>query len=209
MKLLSRDFNRGEKLLLLVLGLALVALAYYFIIDKPVRTDLASAQAEKEATETELSVLQARIARLEEMERELDSITSNPQASRMGSYNNSKEELAFLNDILGVTANYRVDFSSVSRNGDQIRRNFRLNFTVDSHEAAERLLKQIYASELRCLVNNITYSRTRTYYNEEDRVRYARDYYERVTVDATATFFETMVGGTADADLPASGAAAS
>lgn len=209
MKILSRDFNRGEKVLLLILALILVALAYYFVIDKPVREDLASAQAEKEATETELSALQGRIARLEEMERELESITSNPEVSRMGSYNNSKEELAFLNDILGVTDDYSVSFANVTRNGDQVRRNFNLRFTVDSHEAAEKLLKQIYASELRCLLNDINYSRTRTYYNEADRILYAREYYERVTVNATATFFETMVGGTPDAGLPSGGAAAS
>ena len=60
-----------------------------------------------------------------------------------------------------------------------------------------------------CLIGDINYSRTSTYYNTTDRLRYARDYYERVTVTATATFYETMVGGTADAGLPASEKAAS
>ena len=74
---------------------------------------------------------------------------------------------------------------------------------------AERLLKKIYSCDMRCLLNDINYSRTRTYYNSTDRLRYGRDYYERVNVNATATFYETMVGGTADAGLPASERAAS
>ena len=74
---------------------------------------------------------------------------------------------------------------------------------------AERLLKKIYSCDMRCLLNDINYSRSRTYYNSTDRLRYGRDYYERVNVNATATFYETMVGGTADAGLPESERAAS
>ena len=209
MKLLSRDFTRGEKILLLLLALVLLALVYYFVVDKPVRADIAEAQSEKQALETELTALQARIARMEKMEQELQSIRENPQVSRMGSYNNSKEELAFLNDILESTEDYTVTFSSVTRDGDQIRRNFSLKFTVANYQVMERILKRIYASELRCLINDVNYTRVRTYYNTADQLLYGREYREHVTVSATATFYETMVGGTADEGLPQSGRAAS
>ena len=209
MKLLSRDFTRGEKALLLLLALILVGLVYYFFVDQPVRSDLAGARAERDALQTELTALQGRISRLEEMEKELNTITGNPNVSRMGSYNNSKEELAFLNDILEGTEDYSVAFSSVTRDGDQIRRNFSLKFVVGNFAAAERIIKQVYSSPLRCLINDISYAKTRTYYNTSERLYHVRDYYERVTVSATATFFETMVGGTADAGLPTSGKAAS
>ena len=46
MKILSRDFTLKEKLLMLLLGLVLVGLAYYNFVDQPVRTSLASAEAE-------------------------------------------------------------------------------------------------------------------------------------------------------------------
>ena len=170
---------------------------------------MASARSEKEALQVELTALESKIARLEEMEAELKSITANPKVSRMGSYNNSKEELDFLNDILEGTDDYSVTFSNVTRDGDQIRRNFRLKFNVNNYSEAEKIIKMIYASELRCLINDINYSKTRTYYTAAERQYRIRDYYERVTVDATATFFETMVGGTADAGLPNSGRAAS
>ena len=209
MKRLSRDFTRGEKALLLILALVLVCLAYYFIVDRPVRTSLESAKAEKEALVTELTALQARIARMEKMQAELDALQANPSVSRMGSYNNSKAELDFLNELLDATDEYTVTFTGVTRDGDQVRRNFNLKYTVQDFATAERLLRKIYGCDMRCLIGDINYARTRTYYNTTDRLRYARDYYERVTVTATATFYETMVGGTVDAGLPASEKAAS
>ena len=209
MKILSRDFTRGEKALLLLLALVLVGMVYYFLVDRPVRNDLASAKAEKEAIQTELTALQLQIAKLEQMQAELESIQANPQVSRMGSYNNNREELAFLNDILDGTEDYTVTFSGVTRDGDQIRRNFSLRFTVSSYAAMERVIKQIYSSELRCLIDDINYSRTRVYYNTAERLNHGADYRDVVTVNATATFFETMVGGTPDAGLPQSGKAAS
>ena len=164
MKLLSRDFTRVEKILLVILALVLLAMVYYLAVDKPVRMDLQSAEAEKQAIRTELDALQARIARMEEMEAELNTIRGNPQVSRMGSYNNSKEELAFLNDILNGTEDYSVTFSNVTRDGDQIRRNFSLKFTASAYEDVERISRQIYASELRWLLNDISYSRRNTTY---------------------------------------------
>lgn len=202
MKRLSRDFTRGEKALLLLLALVLLGLTYYLVVDRPVRAALESARAEKEAIRTELATLQGRIARMEKMEQELNAIRANPGVSRMGSYNNSKAELDFLNELLDETDEYTVTFTGVTRDGDQVRRNFRLNFAVQDFTTAERLLKKVYGCEMRCLINDLNYSRTRTYYNSADRLRYARDYYERVNVDATATFYETMVGGTPDSGLP-------
>ena len=117
MKRLSRDFTRGEKALLLLLALILLGLAYYLVVDRPVRSALESARAEKEAIVTELTALQGRIARMEKMEQELKAIRANPGVSRMGSYNNSKAELDFLNELLDETDEYTVNFTVTADDG--------------------------------------------------------------------------------------------
>ena len=195
MKILSRDFTRTEKIILAILALVLVGLAYYQFVDKRVRESIEKANAEAEAIRVELTAVEAKIQRMEEMQAELDSI-------HMGSYNNSKEELAFLNDVLKSALQYSITFSNVTRDGDQIRRNFSLQFTTADYAAMERLINQLCNSKLRCLINDISYSVTRYNYSAEDRERYGVDWYERVNVNCTATFFETMVGGTEDAGLP-------
>ena len=203
MKILSRDFTRGEKIILVILALVLVGLAYYQFVDKAVRESIEKANAEAEAIQVELTGVNAKIKRMEEMQAELDSITSDPSASYMGSYNNSREELAFLNDVLGGALQYSISFSNVTRDGDQIRRNFSLQFTTSDYAGMERIMKQLCDAKLRCLINDISYSTTRYNYSAAEREKYGVDWYERINVNCTATFFETMVGGTEDAGLPA------
>ena len=202
MKILSRDFTRGEKIILVILALALVALAYYQFVDKMVRESIEKANAEAEAIRVEMTGVNAKIQRMEEMQAELEAIQSNPNASYMGSYNNSREELAFLNDVLKGADQYSISFSNVTRDGDQIRRNFSLQYTTSDYVSMERLMKQLCEGKMRCLINDISYSTTRYNYSAADRERYGVDYYERVNLNCTATFFETMVGGTEDAGLP-------
>ena len=202
MTILSRDFTRGEKIILVILAFVLVGLAYYQFVDKPVRESIEKANAEAEAIQVELTGVNAKIQRMEEMQAELDSIQSDPSASYMGSYNNSKEEIAFLNDVLSNALQYSISFSNVTRDGDQIRRNFSLQFTTADYAGMEKIMKQLCDGKLRCLINDISYNTTRYNYSAAEREKYGVDYYERVNVNCTATFFETMVGGTPDAGLP-------
>ena len=203
MKILSRDFTRAEKIILVILALVLVGLAYYQFVYKMVAESIEKAHAEAEAIRVEMTGVNAKIQRMEEMQAELESIQSNPNASYMGSYNNSKEELAFLNDVLRGALQYSINFSNVTRDGDQIRRNFSLQFTTEDYASMERIISRLCDGKLRCLINDISYSVSRYNYSAADRERYGVDWYERVNVNCTATFFETMVGGVEDAGLPA------
>ena len=198
MKVLSRDFTLKEKLLLLLLGLILVGLAYFQFVDRPVREALQIAHSEADALSIELSTVQAKLARKPRMRAELDDVTAGGTASEMGSYNNSKAEIAMLNDVLSEALQYSITFENVTRAGDQIRRNFTLQLTTDSYETMEHIISQINASHYRCLIGDLRCSATR----ENDVLE------GNITVSATATFFETMVGGTPDAGLPESKPAA-
>lgn len=194
MKVLSRDFTLKERLLLLFLGLVLVALAYYQFVDKPVRAALESARVESEQLTVELQGVQEKLDQMHRMRNELEDVTSGGAASEMGSYNNSKEEIASLNEILKDTLQYSITFANVTRSGDQIRRNFSLQFTVDNYEGVERLLAALAVNHHRCLIGEVRCNSSRNS-NIMDG---------NITVNATATFFETMVGGTPDAGLPES-----
>ena len=116
-------------------------------------------------------------------------------------------------DVLGGALQYNITFSNVTRDGDQLRRNFSLQFTTEDYASMERIISRLCDGKLRCLINDISYSVSRYNYSAADRERYGVDWYERVNVNVdwyervnvncTATFFETMVGGVEDAGLPA------
>ncbi|MCR5294052.1 MAG: hypothetical protein K6E30_02600, partial [Lachnospiraceae bacterium] len=184
MKVLSRDFTLKEKVLLLVLVLILLAMAYYLLVDQPIRTAMATAEAEKQSLEMELNGVTARAASLNRMRSELDSLGEGGTASRMPSYNNSEAELDLLNNVLMATTRYSVAFSNVTRNGDQIRRNFTLQFSAPDYKTMEEIISQLEESPYRCLLGDISCSLHEGDENAE------------VSVSATATFYETLVGGT-------------
>ena len=198
MKKLNREFTTREKLLILLLCLILVGLAYYQFVDQPVRTALNNAHAERDSLLTELTAVNAKLTVMRRMRDEMEDITAGGTVSEMKSYNNSKAEIALLNDILRGTPDYTISFADVTRDGDQIRRNFTLTFTADSYARIQRIVKQLSESPYRCLVGDLKIGVGRGGTMKEGPI----------SVNATATFFETMVGGTVDAGLPQSTAAA-
>ena len=199
MKKMNREFTTREKLLILLLCLILVGLAYYQFVDQPVRTALNNAHAERDSLLTELTTVNAKLAVMRRMRDEMEDITAGGTVSEMKSYNNSKPEIALLNDILRGTPDYTITFADVTRDNDQIRRNFSLTFVSDKYASIQRIVKQLSESPYRCLIGDLKISVTRGKTMAEGPIN----------VNATATFFETMVGGVVDAGLPATSAAAS
>ena len=193
MKIMSRDFTRNEKILIVILALILLGLAYYQFVDKTVRGSIVNAQSEASMLETELAAAQARLAAAQQVKNSMDELEASGQKSWMGSYNNSKAEVAFLNTILADTLQYSVTFSNVTRTGDQIRRSFTLEYRTDSYASAHEIMARLSQSHDRCLVSDASCSM------ENDGT---------VVVRQAATFYETMVGGAPDAGLPADSAAA-
>ncbi len=192
MKLFSRDFTTTEKILIVILALILLALVYYQFVDKTVRTTIENAQSEAMMLETEIDAAQIRALRLRTLKDSMDQMEAEGKLSWMGSYNNSKAEVRFLNDLLADTLSYSIEFANVTRNGNQIRRSFKLRYQTGGFRKAREIVEQLRESENRCLVSDIKCSM------ESSGV---------TTLEANATFYETMVGGVADAGLPADAAA--
>ena len=197
MKVLSRDFTTKEKVMLVIFALLILGLLYYYLIDQPVRNEIARCEVEKAELEVELAQVTEKLKTLETMKEELETIEASGDVSEMKSYNASKEEIRMLNDALSHTEQYAITFSSVTRDGDQIRRNFTVEFTALNYDTMSLILSDLADCPLRCRVADIQCSRRNRYnvYNYDDSA---------YLVTATATFYETMVGGTPDAGLPAS-----
>ena len=141
--------------------------------------------------ELELVTVQARLGQLDGMKTELEEISSKAHASIMGSYNNSKAEMKMLNDILEAADDYSISFNDLTRDGDQVRRNFTLQFTAANYDTMTKIISQLTEGKYRCLLGNVQCS------SENGDVRVGQ-----ISVSATATFYETMVGGTPDSLLP-------
>ncbi len=194
MKIMTREFSRREKVLLLLLGLALVALLYYQFVDQPARRQLEEAKNNAEMLTLQVNAVETKLAAMRQMRSEMDALIADGNMSVMGSYNNSVTEMAILNDVLQNAKQYSINFANVTRDGDQIRRNFSLLFMVEDYETMEQVLQKLADSKCRCLIGDVQCSQGSSKRGQTS---------DLITVNATATFFETMVGGTPDAGLPA------
>ena len=192
MKIMSRSFTNREKILIIALALVLVGLFYYQFVDRVVRETIDAADAEYNSLRSDLDVLQSRLQQLSSIQNSMDKLEDEGKLSWMGSYNNSKEEVAFLNDILADTVQYSISFSNVTRTGDQIRRSFSLQYKTRDYRAARDIMIRLLEGKNRCLVGDV-------------RCSIGTD--GSVVMNQSATFYETMVGGVADAGLPSSSAA--
>ncbi len=187
MKIMSRNFTRVEKILLVLFSIIIIGLLYYKFIYVTVNESIFASNTEAQSLQTELDTAKARAEEITKMEAELEDIKHQPNVSRMPSYNNSKVETAFLNTVLAGIPDYSITFANVTRNGDQIRRSFTLQFRCKNFKTAQRIMRDINACEYRCQIGDVNCS--------------IADNGE-CSMAMTATFFETMVGGTPDSALP-------
>ena len=191
MRIMSRSFTLAEKIFLLFLVVILLGLLYYKVVDEPVKASIDSYEADERMYQTQIDILQTKVMQLKNIQNTMDELEAEDRLSFMGSYNNSRDEVAFLNEVLQRASEYSISFENVSRQGNQIRRNFTLQYKTKDYDKAKKIMKKLCNGNLRCLIKDI-------------RCSVAED--GETTIAQTATFYETMVGGTPDAGLPESGA---
>ena len=190
MKFLSREVSTKEKLIILALIVILLVLVFVKFVRQPLESESKSVKAEITDLEDERDLISARVAYLDQMQRNLDNIQSMDYYSYMPSYNAGSEEVDFLNDVLDSTISYYISFSDSTLSGDQFRRNFNISFTVKNYEIAADILNKLVMGDIRCEIGNLSCQHTNT------------DDNSYLSVTATATFYETMYDGEADSALP-------
>lgn len=189
MKLFTRAFTKKEKILIVVLAVLLIGLAYYRFVDMNVRSALAAAKEQIEVNQSELDISTAQLARLTSMDKELNSYEAGG-SSYIASYNNVKEELAVLDQILGSVEDYSINLSDPVLSGDLIRRNIAIRFTTGTFSDALAIIRSFSSNRLRNVIQDISYSSS-----------YTRNGTESVSVNLTVIFYETITGGVPDAGL--------
>ncbi|MBE6910460.1 MAG: hypothetical protein E7474_12965 [Ruminococcaceae bacterium] len=190
MKKMDKAIKARDVVLIFFAMIVLVGLAYYRYVYEPTTTQIAEANKRRDELELEVMQAQGKVSQLQKMQDELDEIGMD--ADRMESYNNAKAEISLLNNCLMDANSYNISFTNLTRNGNQIRRNFSLDFTTENFESARRILTKLTASQYRCLLGDMSYTNGVDSSTGESFVN----------ISLTATFYETMVGGTPDAGLP-------
>ncbi|MGF6376144.1 hypothetical protein M2140_001215 [Clostridiales Family XIII bacterium PM5-7] len=178
--MLSRNFSKREKILLVVLCALLFGLLYYQFVIKEVNQIIEANSTEE--LETELLTEQSRAMDIVRMKKEMDenkSMTNKVVAS----YNNVKNEISALNTIFANAVDYNLNFSDPVKEGDAVRRVIDISFTARSYDGAVSIIKELYNCKYRCLIRNINISPGSSTGGINSGT---------VSVNLQVTFFETM-----------------
>ena len=190
MKILTKDFSTREKIFLASLLVIIIVAAYYLFVYRTVEDQITALRSQRSALENQLAISTAQVERLKAMSEQMGNDTLR---SYMPSYNSSKKELDFLNETLAGTEDHLINFTYLTRNGDQINRGFGLQFNAKDYAQAESIIKAIEDSEIRCLIGDYMIKPIET---EKHLLS------GKVQVSLNGSFYETMYDGVADKELP-------
>lgn len=145
---------------LIILGILIIAAAYYFVFHLPVSNQMESLEAQQADLDTKLVTAQAQVSDMHRMEKALDDLeASGAQAVEMPQYNNIDRMLLELNTIMAGTNNYSITFSDASASENIARRALNVSFSVPNYDAVVSKIKAINKSENRYLITDMSLRR--------------------------------------------------
>ena len=168
--------------MLVVLVVLLIGVVYYMGFYTPLQAEMSSIAAESAQCDDEIVVANAKVAKMGQMQAELDEIFARPadEITEIAPYDNKEVVLTQLYGILGRSESYSLDFTDHSVGDDgTVRRNISMHFTCDNYNAAKAILRDLTDSQWRCLVSNVAIVAS-----GEDLMK------DPVTVNVTITYFE-------------------
>ena len=182
--MLSREFKRSEKIVLLVLAVILLILVYYRFVYRWVDDRIRAADTIE--IETEMMREQAKALEIKEMQAAI----GNPAQDTGGyvpSYNNFKEEADALNEIMKKSSSFSFEYMQPEADGDAVRREIAVSFTATSYRTARRILREIHDCPSRCLIRDLRITALDSGGEETAHLRNAG-----VSCTLSVVFFETL-----------------
>lgn len=132
---------------LILLGVLVIAVVYYFALHKPLTAQMAEVQAQQTQVDTQLSAVMDKATEMKTMQKKLDDLRAASGGSLKGlpAYNNLNAVLLELNTILSAAGNYTIHFDDevFLDDGYTVSRSFNLHFQAASYDAAKNVLDQI------------------------------------------------------------------
>lgn len=181
--MMSRSFTKREKILLLVMAVLLLGLVYYqFVIREA--ADAVERYDVKEL-ESELLIEQAKAQSKAQMLAEIEKGTTDVNGI-VASYNNIKNEIRELNDILSGTSGYNISFEQAVRSGDTARRDITITYEASNYKKARSVMKSLKNCKYRCMIKDVSFT------SQSEGSSGLRSG-GKVSVSLKVTFYETMV----------------
>lgn len=160
---MTNKTSSRDKILMGVLALVVVAAVWYMLFLTPTKNKIAELQGQQEAIKTENDEVVEDINVLKEWMEDLgltidDTDETVTDFTKIADYNNLVQLTDEVNQILGVTSTFSLNFTTPTREENCWRRDIAVSFKTNSREDAYDVLRSFNEMEHGCLLNDITFS---------------------------------------------------
>ena len=183
--MLSYTFSTREKVMLAVLGIALVVVAWYQLIFQNIQSQVASVESQISATEDQLVAYETRAANLDKMRQIVaDYEAQGIEPTLLPQFDNTQNLMAYLHSVLAATQSYDISFAnpSISDDDGTVHRSGSIKYTIGSYEEARRVAENIARGPYPCQVDALSIAAKKSSKSSETATSY--------TATMQVTFFE-------------------
>ena len=154
---MKKKFSSREKFLLVILLILSAYMVYQYTFYIPTKEQIDYYNGEVAAVEDEIIKAEAKIIKLARMQKELQEIKEGDTSDLkvLPQYDNSRNVMNSLSNILSTAEQYDVSFSSVTEKDGIVRRDITLNYICNSYDTAKAILLKIDGGDYRCLLKDI------------------------------------------------------
>ncbi len=179
--MLSREFTKREKILLLILALILLAEVYYLLVHQKVERDLAEARARTEIATASYEIESVKAAKKQEMLEKIQEATKDGSAQPLPDYDNGTNVVAYMNGVMESVEEYNLVFNNVDFRDYVAVRSINMSFSCQGYSAVKNIVTQLEDGPYYCEVTGLSISAANEILDMED---------EMVSVQMTAVFYE-------------------
>lgn len=186
--MLSYTFSTREKILLGLLALVGIGIVWYQFVFVNVQNQIMDLDTQITATQDEFTQFQTRLATLETMKETVAQYKAQGlEPVAVPKYDNTQNLMAYLNGVLGGTANYTISFSDPTTAEDgTIHRSGTISYGCGSYEEARAVAQAIARGPYPCKIDALGIS---------DGTKGGRSTNNApVSANAQVTFFEDPTG---------------
>lgn len=151
------SFNNREKVLLVILACMLIGVFYYFVVQVPVTDRIMAAQALQADAEDNMVIESSKATKMKKMQAVIDAADSNTLKAEIPQYNNIKNVMVQLDNIVGsATTDYNISFSQITTNEGLVYRPINMSFDCANYAAAKNIILNLNNCQYRCMIDSVS-----------------------------------------------------
>jgi len=188
---MKKKLSKREIVLLIALVVIILCVLWYKMIYEPVNSKIETYNRDREAEQTELTVLLPKIQQKNEMADAVEKIKASGIVEKIPAYDNSKELMVALNKVMTAAQSYEIDFGEADRDGYIFIHKINIVFTTDGYKQARQIIDKLAKETFVNQISDVTITTEKTYQNVENKDGdIVQKVNETTKVALTITFFE-------------------